>query len=118
MMQAIRVVAAAAAGGALGYFGFFWLVSQGFYGLVLPGGVLGIAAGLAGNRSRALAIACGIAALALGLFTEWRFAPFKADRSLAYFLTHIGKLEPVTLLMIAAGGVIGVWFPWRSVSPG
>src|SRR4051794_23372278 len=88
----------AAIGGCLGYFGFFWMVKQGFYGLILPPGLLGLGAGLlARERSTTLSIICGVAGLWLGLFTEWQYAPFKADRSFIYFLTHVHQLQSMTL---------------------
>jgi hypothetical protein len=91
-------------GGCIGYFAFFWIARQGFYALAVPPALLGLAAGLcARRRSRLLAIVCGLAGLALGLFTEWRFAPFVADDSLPYFLTHVHTLKVVTLLMLALG---------------
>jgi hypothetical protein len=105
----------AIAGGLLGYFAFQWVLSQGFYGLVLPGGLLGLGAGSAKNRWLWLAIVCGIAALALGLFTEWHFFPFKADASLGYFLLHVYQLQGWTLVMLALGGAIGFWVPFRRI---
>ena len=97
----------AAVGGCVGYFAFFWIARQGLYALVLPPGLLGYAAGLcARRRSTPLALLCGVAGLALGLFTEWRFAPFAADQSLAYFLTHLHALRPLTMLMLALGAFL------------
>lgn len=91
-------------GGIIGYFVFFWIARQGLYALALPAGLMGFAAGLcARRRSRPLAVVCGVAGLGLGLFTEWRFAPFIADGSLRYFITHIPTLKPITLLMLALG---------------
>ncbi|MBI3861755.1 MAG: hypothetical protein HY290_07650 [Planctomycetia bacterium] len=114
MKQALLVIVGAAVGGFLGYKVFFWFYHQGLYGLVIPGGLLGIGAGLARNRSRPLAVACGIAALLLGLFTEWRTGPFfKIDNSLSYFLLHIHKLSRVTLLMVPLGGLVGYWAAYR-----
>jgi len=46
----------------------------------------------------------------LGLFTEWRFAPFIADPSFTYFITHAHNLQITTLIMIAIGGLCGFWF--------
>jgi len=98
----------AAIGGAIGHFAFLWITRQGFYALVLPGGLLGIGAGVcARGRSVPLAVICGIGALALGLFSQWRFAPFFADPSLGYFLAHVSLLTPVTLFMIVVGAVLG-----------
>ncbi len=94
-------------GGAIGYFLFMWIARQGFYALALPGSLIGIGAGaVTGRRSVVLAAVCGFAALALGLFTEWRFEPFAADKSLGYFVGHIFSLQPITLLMVGVGVVV------------
>lgn len=94
----------AAIGGFLGYFAFFWIAKQGFYALVLPPGLLGLLAGkFSRRRSIPLAFLCGIAGLATGLFTEWRFAPFVADDGFVYFMTHLQALKPITMLMLALG---------------
>jgi hypothetical protein len=113
MKQILIALAGATVGGVVGYLVFFWMVKQGFYGLVLPGGLLGLGAGIVKNRSIALAIICGLAALCLGICAEWRSAPFVADESLGYFLTHIFQLNPVTLVMILVGGLLGFWIPFR-----
>ena len=112
MKQNLLVLISAVAGGLIGYFGFLWIAQQGFYALVLPGGLLGIGASLAQNRSTVLCVLCGVMALALGFLAEWRFAPFIKDNSLEFFLQHIHQLRPITLIMIAAGGFIGFWAPF------
>ncbi len=120
MKDTAFVLLGAVLGGVVGYFGFLWIASQGFYALVLPGGLLGFGASLAPNRSTALCVICGVLALALGFFAEWRFAPFIKDGSLSYFLSHAHQLRPVTLIMIAAGAAIGFWAPFsrrRMVPP-
>jgi hypothetical protein len=104
---------AAAVGGTVGYFVFMWLASMGFYGLVVPGGLLGLAAGMFRNRSIVVAVVCGVAALILGLFADWNVERFHEDGSFWYLVTHFYQLSPVTLLMIAAGAVIGFWVPFR-----
>ena len=113
MKRNALVLMGAVAGGLVGYFGFFWIARQGFYALVLPGGLLGAGAGLFANRSTAVCIGCGLMALALGLLAEWQFAPFISDGSLGYFVGHLYQLRPITLIMIAAGAVIGFWAPFR-----
>jgi hypothetical protein len=112
MRTALFVLGGALAGGILGYLGFFWIARQGFYALVLPGGLLGLGASLAPNRWIGWAVICGAAALVLGLFTEWRFAPFRADERLGYFVAHVHELKPVTWLMILVGAAIGFWGPF------
>jgi hypothetical protein len=105
---------AASAGGFVGYLGFMWIVTQGFYGLVLPGALVGICAGIFRSRSITVCFFCGVLALCIGLFSEWRFAPFVADPSLGYFLAHLHQLRPVTMIMIAAGVLIGFGVPLRN----
>jgi hypothetical protein len=70
MKQILLVVCGAVAGGMIGYFVFFWIAAHGFYGLALPGGLLGLGAGIGKNRSIFVAVLCGLAATALGLFSE------------------------------------------------
>ena len=107
------VFAGALAGGAAGYFLFFYLAAHGYYGLAIPGGLLGIGAGISRSSSRLTPLACSLLALALGTFTEWRYAPFIADGSLGYFLRHFGDLTPMTVIMIAIGVFAGFWVPFR-----
>ena len=103
-------LAGALIGGAIGYVAFVWIARQGFYALMLPGALAGAGASLfSGDRSVPRASLCGVFALGLGLFAEWRFAPFIKDPSLGYFLAHVHQLKPITLLMTAAGGVFGYW---------
>ena len=117
-LNAARTLAGALAGGAVGYFVFGWLVGQGFYAPAIPGVLLGLGGGWLGTqRSQALAISCGLLATALCLFAEWRHFPFVRDDSLAYFLTHLADLKPLTMIMVALGGFAGFWFVWRERSP-
>jgi hypothetical protein len=99
------------AGGVLGFYAVGWIKEQDFYALVLPGGLVGIGCGLVSRHdSTARGAFCGLVALALGLYCDWRYFPFRADRSLGYYLTHISDLPPVTLIMIMVGGVLAFWF--------
>lgn len=106
-------VGGAIAGGIAGYFLFFWIARQGVYAVALPGVLVGVGAAWPLKRRHVpLAIASGIAALLLGFYSEWRFAPFIKDDSLGYFLAHLGDLRPVTLVMLALGAFGGFWFPF------
>lgn len=113
LQRDLLVLLGAIAGGVLGHFAFVWLVGQGFYAMILPGGMVGLGAGLAKHGTLPLAIICGIIALTCGLITEWRVFPFIADKSFSYFFMHVFELKPMTLIMIAVGTVIGFWFPYR-----
>ena len=107
------VLLGALIGGLAGYFAFQFLLSQGFYGLMLPGGALGMGAGLYKTPTKAVSIVCGVLAAAIGLVAEWSAFPFKADESLSYFLSHFYDLKPMTLIMIAIGAGVGFWIPFR-----
>jgi hypothetical protein len=109
----ILVLLGAAAGGLMGYALFFMLARQGLYALAVPGGLLGLGAGVCKTRSRVVPVVCGLLALVLGLVTEWRFEPFLADAGLGYFLSHLHQLRPITLIMIAVGASIGFYVPFR-----
>lgn len=115
IVDALRGLAGAAAGGGVGYFLFSWLTSQGFYAVALPGVLLGIGAGMLRQRhSLEFSLVCGLSALAMGIFAEWTRFPYAADESLAYFLMHLQDLRPVTIIMIALGGFAGFWFSRKS----
>jgi hypothetical protein len=100
----------AVVGGVLGFYTFGWLVDHGFYGLMIPGAFLGLGCSLATSHpSTTRGILCGIAALGLAIFTEWKFWPFAADESFSFLLTHLTSKSPVTLLMIGVGAAIAFW---------
>jgi hypothetical protein len=113
MKDNLIAIAGAIVGGAIGVYAFGWLLKQGFYGLVLPGGLLGIGAAYAKPRSIFVPIVCGVAALLLGFAAEALYHPFIADHSFGYFISHLSDLEPVTFLMIGLGAAIGFSMPFR-----
>ena len=100
----------AVAGGVLGYYIFLWLVHQGFYGLMIPGGMLGLGCGLLSqHRSLIRGALCAVAGLVLGMYAEWHFEWFRAPNdNFAYLVTHIHQKGPVTLLMLALGALLCV----------
>ena len=107
----VRGLGGAILGAVLGYIAFRLLIQQGIYAMVLPGALVGIGCGLAMQREfKPLGIVSAMIALALGVFLEWHFLPFIADKSLAYFLAHLHKVAPFNLLMIAVGTVAAYWF--------
>ena len=100
----------AAAGGAIGYFGFWLLYSQGLYAMVLPGAMVGLGCGAAsGGKSNVLGAVCAALAVAVSLSAEWTHRPFLADDGLAFFLTHLHQLKGVTMLAITIGAGIAYW---------
>jgi hypothetical protein len=111
----VRGLAGALLGGIAGYFVFAWIARQGIYAPVVPGGLVGFgASALLKRSSLPLAVACGVLALGVGLYSECRVVPFIADPSLGYFLTHLQDLRPITQIALVAGGVLGFWIPFRT----
>jgi len=111
----LRGIAGGAVGGVIGYFLFHWLLTKGFYALVMPGALLGLGAGLAARgRSVPLGAVCAVAALALAIFAEWSRpgGPFQADPSLLYFVTHLHHLDGamVKYVMMGLGTACAYWF--------
>lgn len=110
VMDLVPGLIGATIGGVVGFFAYEWGIDHGLKAGVFPGAFIGLGSGLLSSRSSTLrGILCGLAALALGLYAEWRFAPFRADGSVGYFLTHVYQLNPLVLLMIALGTFLG----WR-----
>ena len=112
-------------GGVVGFYTFGWLLSYGFYGLMIPGAFVGLGCSLAASHpSTTRGILCGLAALGLAIFSEWKFRPFEADQSFSYLVTHLTSLTPVTLLMIGVGAALAFWvgkdsgFRWSVPSGG
>lgn len=114
MKNNLLALLAALAGGCLGHLGFVWAIRQGFYAIVLPGALVGLSASLFPARSVAVPVACGVFALAAGVYSEWSVLPFARDPSLGYFLQNLHQLKPVTLALIALGTAIGFWIPFSN----
>jgi hypothetical protein len=98
-------------GGVAGYFIVGWLLRWGFYGMMIPGAALGLGVGwCSGERSAVLGVLAGVAALGLGLYTEWHYFPFKAEPSFSFFLKNVHNLTPVSQIMIVLGAICAYWF--------
>lgn len=110
MRQNVLALLGAAVGGAIGYAGVFWLLRQGFLGLALPGGLLGLGAGVVPNRGRWVAVVCGLAALGLGLLADHQ--SLANPPPLAAYLAGLPGRSVVTLVMLAVGAVIGFSVPF------
>ena len=108
----LRGLLGAILGGAIGYFGFFWLTRFQIYALVLPGAMLGLGFGLAaGRKSYGFGVFCAVAAFFLGCVAEWKRSPFLADESFSFFVTHLNHLDhPAALILLILGVVMAFWF--------
>jgi hypothetical protein len=105
-----RGFAGAVVGGAVGYVVFRLLAQNGFYGILIPGALLGMGAGWAARgKSQLLGIVCFVLAIGLTLFTEWHVM-FARNNTFADFLSKIHTLSAVRLIMLALGPVMAYWF--------
>jgi uncharacterized membrane protein (UPF0136 family) len=108
-----RGLAGAMVGGVVGYFVFQWLASRGLLAHMVPGVLLGMAAGWSARRRIvALGVICAIAALVLTIVAEWIRAPFVADESLTFFVTHLTEMNNATFKLVALGlgAAAAYWF--------
>lgn len=95
-------------GGVAGYFVFGWILRYGLYAPLIPGAFLGAGCGLLARQHSFLrGLLCGLAGLALGVYTEWKYMPFVKDGSFTFFIQH---MTPVTMLLQALGGFLAYWF--------
>jgi hypothetical protein len=96
-------------GGLVGFYTFGWLKGNGYYGMMIPGALLGLGCSLgARHRSTFRGILCGLAALLLSLYAEWWFMDASTSTFMS-FLTRVKDLESVTLMMIGVGTLIAFW---------
>ena len=103
-------IAGAAMGGTLGFAAFILAAQQGLYALAVPGALLGLGCGLASRtRSQILGLVCAFAAIPLTLIAEWKFAPFIADDSFIYLVTHLHQLRGITWVMLIFGVGSAYW---------
>jgi hypothetical protein len=107
----LRGIGGAIAGGVAGYFLFVLLLRNGLYSSMIPGALMGLGAGLAARgRSPVLGILCAVVAIPLAIVGEWSVMPFRDDKSLAFFVTHVHELPPLHLVMMALGAAAAWWF--------
>ena len=111
VMPYVRGVVGGAAGGALGWIICLTLIRWAVLSTMLPGLLMGIGCGwLSGTRSHVLGALSGVGSLAVSIVVTWQIAPFVADDSLLFFVTHLHKVQPMMLLMIVLSGACGYWF--------
>ena len=104
----LRGMAGAAIGGAIGFFLFRWMLSQGLYAIILPGVLLGMGCGLlAGRQWIVNGVLCGVAGLILGLYSEWRVT---GTQEFGAFVAAVPSYPRGRLLLIALGAILAAWF--------
>lgn len=102
----------AAAGGVIGYFVFFLLLENaGMYAMVLPGALIGLGRAVGAKaKSIPLGIVCGIAALVLSLFIEWRITPLPDGETISDFFAKLPDRPFRNQASIVAGPLMALWF--------
>jgi len=104
------------AGATVGHVACVWIAHQGFYALVLPGGIAGLGAGLFRCRGVWVAVICALIGLVAAMVTDWHIEPFIADNSFGYYITHLGLLRPITMAMMTIGTAFAFWVPFTKRS--
>jgi hypothetical protein len=118
VMDFVPGLIGAVMGGVFGFFIYRLGLQQGLKAGVVPGALVGLGSGLLSSRpSRLRGLICGIGALAIGIFAEWRFAPFNKDDTLGYFLTHMNLLPSLVIVMIALGTFLGYYWGGQGFKP-
>jgi hypothetical protein len=115
MKQLLLITLGAIAGAAVGTGITYFLSEQGVRAAAIPGGMLGLAAGMFRHRTIAVPIVCCIAALVLGLVVEWKLFPWAADQSFSFFLMHLQDKKALILIMIGIGAAVGFYSPYRAM---
>ncbi len=100
-------VAGGAAGAVIGYLIFWWLTGHGILAPALPGALLGLGAAYwSRHRSMNRGIACGVAAVAVGLFSYW----LRTSYPLSVFVGNLDKLPKRVWVFVIFGAVMAYWF--------
>lgn len=109
----LRGIVGASIGGAVGWFAFGLLMSQGMYGLALPGATVGLGFALLARRPLGITagLFCAVAGLLLMACCEWQIGAFKDDNSFLYLLTHLHQVDSSqTIMFLVLGTVFAFWF--------
>lgn len=100
-----------ALGGVIGSLAFLIAARSGLAMPALPGAALGLGCGWLGRRpSTAWGVMCGLIAVVLSIWLQWKAFPFVADPGFAYFLQNLHQLPGITSALILLGVVFAVAF--------
>jgi hypothetical protein len=99
-------------GAAVGYVAFFTLLNRaGLYAMVLPGALIGIGR-VMGSKTKSipLGIVCGVAAVVLSLYLEWRVTPLPEGATFIEFLQRLPDRPFRSQASLIAGPLMALWF--------
>lgn len=106
----IRGLLGAIIGGGIGWFAYFWLLNQGFDGLMIPGALVGVGFSMLSGRSAwSFGIVCAVLGLGLMLVCEWQSLINFQNGPFFDFLTNLHKLNTPNKIMLAGGTLIAFW---------
>jgi hypothetical protein len=106
-----RGILGGAVGGALGYFAFDWMLTRGYYALVLPGSLVGLGCGLASRRKLiGLGALSAVAALAIGALADWNSLAEPSPTFLEHLATLLRPNRRIPAFLILASVVISFYF--------
>ncbi|MCB1061758.1 MAG: hypothetical protein KDN20_02415 [Verrucomicrobiae bacterium] len=111
--KTLLVLGGALLGGVVGYLVFSWLVrNSGAYGFAIPGVLVGLGASFYRGAPTWATILCGVIGLGFGVFSIWKMAPFIADGSFGYFVSHLHHLPTIQLILLSLGTGVAFWLPF------
>ena len=106
----VRGLLGAIIGGGAGWFAYFWLLDQGFDGLMIPGALVGVGFSMLSRRSAwSFGIVCAVLGLGLMLVCEWQSLINFRDGAFFDFLGNLHKLDTPNKIMLAAGTLVAFW---------
>ena len=106
----IRGLLGAIIGGGAGWFAYFWLLDQGFDGLMIPGALVGAGFSTLSHRSAwSFGFACALMGLGLMLVCEWQSLVNFRNGSFFDFLANVQKLNTPNKIMLGGGTLVAFW---------
>lgn len=106
----VRGLLGAVIGGGAGWFVYFWLLNQGYDGLMIPGALVGAGFSTLSRRSAwSFGIACAVMGLGLMLVCEWQSLVNFRNGSFLEFLSNLHKLNTPNKIMLGGGTLIAFW---------
>jgi L-aminopeptidase/D-esterase-like protein len=110
-VAAARGFCGGAVGGGLGYLAFRWMLTQGYYALVLPGALIGMGAGLgSGRRMLSLGLLSAVGALVVGVVADWNSLIAPAPTFLGHVATLLDANRRTPAILILVGVAISFYF--------
>ena len=106
----IRGIVGAVIGAVIGFLIFRWLLSQGFYAGMLPGGFIGAGFGIGAAQRMGwpAAVLCAVAGLVFGCWADG--ATNDPAQTLLEYLQDYRRIPGANVVMIGLGAVASGWF--------